>query len=169
MKQFITSVALLLLPMFIFSQDITGLWKGTMSDDSGNHSMPYEVLIKKEKGKFTGFVQSWYLIGGKEYYDIRKVKVSVAKDKKIVIKDASILEHNLPVEPDKNIHQLDVLDLKNINNDFAMNGVFVTNLTKKYNEVTGLINIKKINNYSESTLMQYFKKKEAGNEVAVAK
>ena len=166
MKKYITASALLLFPLFMFSQDITGLWKGTMYNDSTKQTLPYELLIKKEKGKFTGFSQSWFQIGDKAYYGIRKVKVNVAKDGKIVIKDASLIDNNYPVQPDKNVCQLNVLDLVNQENENTLDGLFVTNLTKQYTELTGHINVKKMNVFSESTLMQYLQKKGLESEVA---
>lgn len=169
MKKLITAASLLLFPLFIFSQDITGLWKGTMYNDSTKKSLPYELLITKEKGKYSGFSYSWFLIGGEEYYGIKKVKVSVAKDGKIVILDAALIENNYPVQPDKNISQLNVLDLLSRENENILDGPFVTNLTKRYWEATGHINIKRTNTFSESSLMQYLQKKGRGHEVAVIK
>jgi len=170
MKKLITAASLLLFPLFIFSQDITGLWKGTMYNDSTKKSLPYELLIKKEKGKYTGLSYTWFSIGGEEYYGIKNVKVSVAKDGKIVIKDASLIENNYPVSPDKNVSQLNVLDLVNNENEISLDGPFVTNLTKRYWEATGHINIKRINTVSESSsLMQYLQKKGQGHEIAVVK
>jgi len=87
-----------------------------------------------------------------------------------VIKDASLLENNYPVAPDKNISQLNVLDLVNTENEISLDGLFVTNLTKRYWEVTGHINIKRISALSESSsLMQYLQKKGQGHEIAVVK
>ena len=169
MKKLITAASLLLFPLFIFSQDITGLWKGNMYNDSTKKSLPYELLIKKEKGKYTGFSYSWFLIGGEEYFGIKKVKISVAKDGKIVIKDAGLIENNYPVAPDKNICQLDILDLVSRENELSLDGLFVTNLTKQFGEATGHINIKRVGTNSESSLMQYFQKKASGNDIAVSK
>ncbi|MGB3008304.1 MAG: hypothetical protein WBC06_17445 [Chitinophagaceae bacterium] len=170
MKKFLlTSLALLIIPLLIFSQEIAGLWKGTMYNDSTKKTLPYELFIKKEKGKYTGYSHSWFLIGGKEYYGIKEVKVSIAKDGKIVIKDAALMENNYPVLPDKNIHQLNILDLFIRENENIMDGLFITNCTKQFRELTGHINVKRINTFSESSLMQYFKKKGAENEVAVIK
>jgi hypothetical protein len=166
MKQLIAGASFLLFPLFIFSQDITGLWKGTMYNDSTKKSLPYELLIKKEKGKYTGLSYSWFLIGGEEYYGIKKVKVSVAKDGKIVIKDAELIENNYPVAPDKNINQLNVLDLLS---QETLDGPFVTNLTKRFGEATGHINIRRTITYSESSLMQYLQKKGTENAVAAVK
>ena len=167
MKKYITLAALFVFPLFLFAQDITGLWKGTMYNDSTKQTLPYEILIKKEKGKYTGFSQSWFQIGDQAYYGIRKVKVNVAKDGKIVIKDASLIENNYPVQPDKNVCQLNVLDLVNREDENILDGLFVTNLTKKYTELTGHINVKRVNIFTESSLMQYLQKKGLENEVAV--
>jgi hypothetical protein len=74
MKQLTAAASFLLFPLIIFSQDITGLWKGTMYNESTKTSLPYELLIKKEKGKYTGFSYSRFLIGKEEYFGIKKVK-----------------------------------------------------------------------------------------------
>lgn len=158
-KILITAATLFLLPLYILSQDITGLWKGTMFNDSAQTSLPYELLIKKEQGKYSGYTHSWFLIDGKEYYGIKKVKVSVARDGKIIIKDVSLVENNYPVEPDKDVHQLNVLDLVNKNDGNTLDGLFVTNRTKKFRELTGHINVKKVDSFTESSLRQYFERK----------
>jgi hypothetical protein len=170
MKQLLLTLATFyLFPTLIISQDITGLWKGTMYNDSTKKTLPYELLIKKEKGKYTGFSHSFFLIEGKEYYGIKKVRVTIAKDGKIVIKDDELIENNYPVLPDKNVHQLNVLDLVTQENENIMDGLFVTNLTKQFSELTGHINVKRSNTSSESSLMQYFKKNASETEVAVLK
>lgn len=158
-KILLIAVSLYMLPLFALSQDITGLWKGTMYNDSTKTSLPYELLIKKEKGKLTGYTHSWFIIDGKEYYGIKTVKVSVAKDGKIIIKDASLVENNYPVEPDKDVHQLNVLDLVNQNEEDMLDGLFVTNRTREFRELTGHINVKKVNSFTESSLIQYLQRK----------
>lgn len=158
-KILLIAVSLYLLPLFILSQDITGLWKGNMYNDSTKTSLPYELLIKEEKGKLTGYTHTWFNIHGKEYYGIKTVKVSVAKDGKIIIKDVSLIENNYPVEPDKDVHQLNVLDLVNQNEEDMMDGLFVTNRTKEFRELTGHINVKKVNSFTESSLIKYLQRK----------
>lgn len=166
MKQIITSACLLFFPLFIFSQDITGLWKGTMTNECTKKCLPYELLIKKENGKLTGMTYSWFSIGGEEYYGIKKVKVSVAKDGKILIKDDELVENNYPEKPIKNIQQLNILDLLSGENETTLDGLFVTNLTKKFGEATGSINIRRTVTQTESSLMKYLQKKATGNEIA---
>jgi hypothetical protein len=169
MKYLTLAIVALCAPMIIFCQDITGLWKGTMFNDSTQKSLPYEVYISKENGKYTGLSHSWFSVNGKEYYGIKKVKVRVAKDGKIVIQDASLIENNYPVTPD-NVNQLNVLELANNNNETVMTGPFATNRTRTFSELTGRINIKKVSTaYTESSLMQYLHKNGNGSEITVVK
>jgi hypothetical protein len=158
MKQFLPLLVALCCPIFAFCQDITGLWKGTMFNDSTQKSLPYEMVISKENGKYTGYSHSWFLVDGIEYYGVKKIKVHVAKDGKIVIQDAELIENNYPGGPDKNVYQLNVLDLANSSNETTLQGPFVTNRTKVYTELTGRINVKKVSELSGSELMSFLQK-----------
>ena len=158
MKQFLPLLVALCCPIFAFCQDITGLWKGTMFNDSTQKSLPYEMVISKENGKYTGYSHSWFLVDGKEYYGVKKIKVRVAKDGKIVMQDAELIENNYPGGPDKNVYQLNVLDLANIGNEITLQGPFVTNRTKVYTELTGSINVKKVSELTGSELMTFLQK-----------
>jgi hypothetical protein len=155
--------------MIVFCQDITGLWKGTMFNDSTKQALPYEIVISKENGKYTGFSHSWFLVDGKKYYGIKKIKVHIAKDGKIIMQDAVLVENNYPVAPDKNVGQLNVLDLATRDNEVIMDGQFVTNRTKACNELTGRISIQKISASAESALMQYLQKNGIDNGLTAAK
>jgi hypothetical protein len=169
MKYFLYLIAAICSPMIVFCQDITGLWKGTMFNDSTKQALPYEVVIAKENGKYSGFSHSWFLIDGKKYYGIKKVKIRIATDGKIIIQDAVLVEDNYPVAPNKNVGQLNVLDIAILDNEIKMDGQFVTNRTKAYSELTGSISIKKVSPSAESALMQYFQKNGIDNGLTAAK
>ncbi len=158
MKQFLPLLVALCCPIFAFCQDITGLWKGTMFNDSTQKSLPYEMIITKENGKYTGYSHSWFLVGGKEYYGVKKIKIRVAKDAKIVIQDDELLENNYPGGPDKNVYQLNVLDFTSLGSEATLQGPFVTNRTKVYTELTGRINVKRVSELSGSELMSFLQK-----------
>ena len=158
MKPFIPLLIAICCPIIVFCQDITGLWKGSMYNDSTKQSLPYEMIISKENGKYTGYSHSWFLVEGKQYYGIKKIKVRVAKDGKIVVQDEALIENNYPVLPDKNVSQLNVLDIANSNNEVTLDGPFVTNRTKAYNELTGHISLKKVIETVESALLLFLQK-----------
>jgi hypothetical protein len=166
MKQIIFAVAIFCSPLFASSQNITGLWKGTLYNDSTKQSLPYEVFITKESGKLTGYSHTWFMVNDKKCYGIKKVKVRLAKDGKVVIQDDALLVNDYPLI-DKNVHQLNVLDLSTANDEAVLDGPFATNRTKQYGELTGHINLKKVDVNAESALMNYLQRNE--NAVIAAK
>lgn len=169
MKYLIYTLVAICSPMIAFCQDITGLWKGTMYNDSTKQALPYEVYITKDNGRYTGYSHSWFLINDKQYYGIKKVNVRVAKDGKVVIQDAVLVDNNYPVAPDKNVSQLNVLDLSGTGTEPTLDGPFVTNRTKQYTVLTGHISVKKVSPLSESALMTYLQKNGGDSNLTVVK
>ena len=169
MKYFIPLMLALCCPIFVFCQDITGLWKGTMFNDSSQQSLQYEIVITKKNGKYTGFSHTWFLADGKKYYGIKKINVRVARDGKIIMQDAKLIERNYPILPDKHVYQLNVLNLATSADETVLDGLFVTNRSKYYKEFTGHINVKKVNPLSESDLVQFLQKNSSDNNFTVAK
>jgi hypothetical protein len=169
MKNFTLFVVVLCCPIFALCQDITGLWKGTMYNDSTKQSLEYEIVIKKERGRLTGYSHTSYVINEKKYYGIKKMNIRIAKDGKIVMQDVKLVDNNLPESPNKNVIQLNVLDLANTGEDASLNGLFVTNRSKDYLALSGQINIKRVNNsLSQSDLVRYLDKNN-GEELTVVK
>ncbi|MEO7308362.1 MAG: hypothetical protein ABIR78_13505 [Ferruginibacter sp.] len=158
MKNFTLLMVVLCSPIFAFCQDITGLWKGTIFNDSTKQTLQYEIVISKEKGKLTGYSHTSYVINEKKYYGIKKMNIRVAKDGKIIMQDVKQVENNYPVTPNKNVIQLNVLDLANSGADASLDGLFVTNRSKDFLALSGHINIKKVNALSPSDLVQYLQK-----------
>jgi len=146
MKRIIFIIAVICCPLFAFCQDITGLWKGTMYNDSTKQSLEYEIVIKKEKGKYTGYSHTSYLINGTEYYGVKKINIRIAKDGKIVMQDAKWVENNYTGEQNKHVIQLNLLNLASSGDQAFMDGQFITNRTKWHNALTGRLSLKKANN-----------------------
>jgi len=169
MKSITIIIIALCFPSFVFCQDITGLWKGTMYNDSTKQSLEYEIVISKEKGKYTAYSHTWYVVDDKKYYGIKKINVRVAKDGKIVMQDAKLLEDNYPGPANKNVIQLNVLDLANSGDIASLDGEFVTNRSKGYRALTGHISIKKVNPLTKSDLVQYLQKTSGDNSFTAVK
>ncbi|MEJ7626244.1 MAG: hypothetical protein WKF35_05240 [Ferruginibacter sp.] len=169
MKYLSYTLTVLLFPLMTFCQDITGLWKGNMTDDSTKTSLEYEVHISKENGKYIGFSHTWFLINEKKYYGIKKIKVSIAKDGKIILQDMKLIDNNYPLLPYKDVRQLNVLDLANQGGDAVLEGLFVTNQTTNYKELSGLVRVKKINTSGDSDLMIYLQKNNGDNNLTAVK
>jgi hypothetical protein len=168
MKILLPVLLMICCPLLTLSQDITGLWKGTMYNDSTRQSVDYEIVINKLQGKFSGFSHTSYVVGSTKYYGVKKINVRIAKDGKIVMQDAKWLENNYPGELNKNIIQLNVLDLANNGDESHMNGIFVTNRSKDFNSLTGRMNIRKVNPLiAQLELLKYIHKDPGAENLTV--
>lgn len=166
MKYFLPLLIGFLSPIFIFCQDITGLWQGTLYNDSTSQYLDYEIVISKESKTYSAFSLTWFLVDGKKYYGIKKLDVRIARDGKIILIDEKLIQENYPVEYAQHIQQLNVLDIKTQGSETFLEGPFVTKRTKKYKELTGRINIKRVNLLSKSDLMQYLQTNNYSNVTA---
>jgi hypothetical protein len=151
-----------MLPCSLFAQDITGLWKGTLYNDSTKTFYKYEIAVSNEKGKLTGFSYTLFVVKDTQYYGVKKIKIKKADDGKIIVEDDGLISNNFPVAPGKNVKQLTVLTLNAADSMMTLNGPFATNRTKEYAPVTGTVNIQRKNDFWQSALVSQLK--EIGRE-----
>lgn len=162
MKPIILLIFICTLQQFVFGQeqinpltDITGLWKGTLYNDTTQLNYQYEIGISKTKSGYTGFSHTWFILDDQQYYGVKKVKVKVVDDK-IIIEDDGLIANNYPVAPAKGVRQLNVLELKlDSNNTEQLIGPFTTNATKKFSVLTGFVTLKRKNDFWQSALVPH--------------
>jgi hypothetical protein len=170
MKYLIHVIVALCCPMMVFCQDITGHWKGTMYNDSTQQSLEYEIVISKVNGKLTGFSHTSYVINNQKFYTVKKLNVRVAKDGKIVMQDAKLLENNYPTSENRNVIQLNVLNMATSGNETFLDGLFVTNPSKEYRALTGRLSIKKTDgSLTQAELLKYIYPPDADENLTAAK
>lgn len=165
-------VALMLsacLPVTAFCQDITGVWKGSLYNDSTKQTLQYELVVSKDKGKYSALSQTWFVTGDQKFYGIKKINIRIARDGKIVMQDAGFVEHNYPETPDKNIIQLNVLNLVTEGDEQTLAGLFVTNRTREFHDHSGSINVKKVGPLVQVKLLDNFRQAATGANLTVAK
>lgn len=158
---YILTLLAFLLPIAVCAQRnsndaITGLWTGTLHNDSTGSSCNYEIAITKDKGKLTGFSHTWFVVAGKQYYGVKKVAIKNAPDGKIIIVDAELLDNDYPEET-KFVPQLNVLTLQQANGHAILSGPFVTNRTKAYQAVTGHVKLTRNNVHLQSALWPHIR------------
>ena len=49
-----------------FSQEIEGLWAGTLFNDSTQQYVFYELAVSENNGKYTGYSYTTFIVNGKE-------------------------------------------------------------------------------------------------------
>lgn len=170
MKAIVQILVALCFPMMALCQDISGLWKGTMYNDSTKQSIDYEIVINKTKGKWAAISRTAYVQNDKSYYAVKKISVRVAHDGKIVLQDAKMIENNYEDQQNRNIIQLNVLDLASSGTESYMDGIFVTNRSKQYQAFSGRMSIKKANPLlAKSELMDYLRQNQPDDSMTAIK
>jgi hypothetical protein len=154
-------------PLALFSQDITGLWSGTLYNDSTQQNYQYELGICKEKGKYIAYSHTWFVINGNKYYGLKKVKVRIAGDGKVVVQDDELLSNNYPVAPNKNVRQLNILSFQSSGETQVLEGPFVTSRTKDFNELTGHISLTRKGDFTGSDLVNRLEQIGQGMDVTL--
>ena len=136
------------------AQDITGLWKGTLYNDSTQQFLRYEIAISEHKEKLSGYTHIFYIVDDKEYYGIKKVKVRRVDDK-IVLQTDELIANNFPATHEKGIRQVDVLTLEMQDSVMSLKGPFHTIRTKEYASLTGSISVQRKSDYRQSALVPH--------------
>lgn len=146
--------------------DITGLWKGTLYNDTTQMNYQYEIGISKEKGKYVGFSHTWFILDDKQYYGVKKVTIKIANDGKIIVEDDGLISNNYPVPPNKNVRQLNVLTLDAAAPMMTLTGPFSTNRTKEYHVLTGSVSLQRKNDFWQSALIPHLEELGKANDLS---
>ncbi len=168
-------VNLLLFALALFSSkaygqdtDITGLWKGTLYNDTTQQYYRYEIAISEERGKLSGYSHTWFILDDKQYYGVKKVKVRRV-DGKVIVEDDGLIANNYPVTPAKGVRQLNVLTLSVKDSILELSGPFATNRTKQYSPLTGTVSLTRKNDYWQSALVPHLQELKELNKLSFVK
>jgi len=143
-------------PALVFAQeqDLTGLWKGYMYNDTTQLNYKYEIAISESKGKLKGFSHTYFIFEDKEYHVVKKIKFK-KKDDKLIVEDVEMIANNYPLARPKGVHQLTVLNFEMKGNVMILAGLFSTNRTKNFRSVTGYIHVERKSDFRQSALIPH--------------
>jgi hypothetical protein len=139
------------LPVQLFAQDITGLWKGEMYVDSTKKYLPYEISISEVKGKLTGYSLIMFEENGKLETGIRDITIE-RKDDQVIIEDVSLIDNSFSFVPPKNIKKTMVVTLMVDDTSMTLKGNWSTNRTKRFLAATGSVQLQRKNDYKAAAL-----------------
>lgn len=148
--------------------DITGLWKGTMYNDTTKLNYRYEIAISENKGKLSGYSHTYFIINNKEYHGVKKIKIR-RDGNEVVVQDVELIANNYPIKPPKGVHMINVLRLDIKDNKMILSGRFETNRTKEYAPATGFITIERKNNFSQSALIPHLQELDLAKDLSFIK
>lgn len=138
------------------SPDMTGLWTGLMFNDTTELNYRYEIAISEKNGKLIGYSQTFFILDGKEYWGLKKIRITIEEDK-VITQDLKLLDNNYPIKPPKGVYVLNVLNFQLTNEVMVLKGIFSTNRTREYAPATGYIHVEKKIEYKESPLVKQLK------------
>ena len=154
MKKLLLHKLLLLmsfLPVQLFAQDITGLWKGEIYVDSTKKYLPYEISISEVKGKLIGYSLITFEENGKQEIGLRDITIE-KKDDGITIVDVSLIDNSFSIVPPKNIKKTMVVNLIIEDTIMKLTGYWSTNRTRHYLAATGSVELHRKNDYKATVL-----------------
>ena len=139
MKYF-TSIFLLILVNFnLSSQDLSGLWVGSLYNDSTQQNYYYQLAISQNKGKYIGYSYTTFVVEGKTAIGIKSIKI-IPNKVGFILEDDELLYNNYPIAPPKGVKQITSLTLSETDEVKILSGKFRTSRTKQYGrQVTGKV------------------------------
>ncbi|MCW3075007.1 MAG: hypothetical protein JWP69_2076 [Flaviaesturariibacter sp.] len=141
---------------FVNAQDVTGLYTGTVYNDTTKMVQIYELALSEYRGKITGYAYTTFVLDDKNYYGIRRIKAA-KRDGKLLIEDDKMLANNFPQAPDKGVKRLTIIPLAGIDTVTTLNGHWQTNRTRQFYSVSGSLDLKKSNDSTNSALIAHLK------------
>src|SRR5437868_265835 len=126
----------LLLPLKLLAQNITGVWTGTIYNDTTQKYIPYEIAINEEKGKLTGFSHSTFIEEDGEKIIVKSIKIK-PKDNKFFIEDDEWVYKNYPEAAPKGVRQHSELILIINDSGMVLSGQYNTKRIKVNFQNTG--------------------------------
>ena len=140
----------------LHAQVVTGLYSGTLVNDSTKKEQRYELALSEYRGKITGYSYTTFVRNDSLFYSVKRVKAT-KKDNQLVVEDEKMLNNNFPESPAKRVHQTNNIQLTNEDTLRTVTGTWQTNRTKIYYALTGGVAMKLDNDSTHSALIGHLK------------
>ncbi|MEO6837971.1 MAG: hypothetical protein ABI261_06675 [Ginsengibacter sp.] len=136
---------ILLFPLQIFAQDISGVWKGHMYNDTTKENIQYELAISEFDGKLDGYSRTIFIIDSVKNIGVKSIKIKL-KEGQYFIVDDKLIYNNYNGPSAKGVKESSVLTLSENDSAEVLSGKWSTNATKIYKPLTGTIFLEKKKN-----------------------
>ncbi|MDQ3844641.1 MAG: hypothetical protein M3342_11590, partial [Bacteroidota bacterium] len=141
---------LVVLPVLLPAQDITGIWTGYMQ--TTGTQLPYELAISETKGGFTGYAMTIFTINGVENIGIKTVQLK-NKNRILSLEDETLIYNNYSTPPKRS--KLFATLYITAGGSIMMSGDFTTRSLdfRDKNSYSGSIQLQRQSNPEQSKLM----------------
>lgn len=164
------SLLAILCPLFFHAQSLTGLWVGTVNNDSASirKDQSFEIALTEYRGKVYGYSRNEFIVDDVLYYIVKRVKGTIDGNT-CEVTDDEIVSHNFPNKPDKNVRVTSTFRRNETDSSWQMDGKWKTNATKKYYTVTGTAALAEEKDPTASKIFPHLEELNLANEVAFYK
>ena len=141
---------LFLLPLQLFSQDLSGIWEGTIA--TSETQMPFELAINQD---MTGYSMITFMYKGAEKTAVKKITL-IRKDSTFTISDDKLVYNNFTTRS-RSIKTFCELSIKMVDSTMILSGPFHTRTRDlragDEDLATGTITLRKQNNQAQTRLI----------------
>jgi hypothetical protein len=156
LKKFRLIALLLFSPLFFYGQTLTGLWTGSLSNDSTTirKDQSFEIALTEYKGKVYGYSRNEFIVDDTLYYIVKRVK-GIITDDVCEVTDEEIVAYNFRGKLDKGVKIISTFRKNQNDSTWYLDGTWKTNVTKKYYSVTGKVNLEEENDLTASKIFPH--------------
>ena len=146
----------LLSPLFFYGQTLTGLWTGSLSNDSTTirKDQSFEIALTEYRGKVYGYSRSEFIVDDTLYYIVKRVKGTITDDV-CEVTDDEILAYNFRGKLDKGVKVISTFRKNQNDSTWYLDGTWKTNATKKYYAVTGKVGLEEEKDLTASKIFPH--------------
>ena len=141
-----------LLPLRLLAQDITGVWTGTLYNDTTKQYLKYELAISEYNGKLSGYSHTIFVIDKVENIGVKSIKVKKTGED-YLIEDDKLIYNNYTEPPAKGVKTYSDLELSETDSSMVLKGSWKTNSTRTFRSITGNIFLAKKKKIEETLII----------------
>jgi hypothetical protein len=137
-------------------QSLTGLWTGTLSNDSSTirKDQSFELALTEYRGKVYGYSRSTFIVNDTLFYTMKRIKGKIDGDV-CEIKDDELISSNFPGRTDKGVKVTITFHQRKEDSTWHLDGNWKTNKTKNYYSVSGGITLRSEKNLDNSKIFPH--------------
>jgi len=175
MKTLKLLIFLLFIPLVFHAQkSLTGLWTGTLSNDSTTvrKDQSFEIALTQYKEKVYGYSRMNFIINDTLYYIVKRVRGTIENDV-CEVTDDDIITHNYPRKPDKGVKLISTFRRNLQDSVWRLDGEWKTTQSKTrkylYYSISGKISLKSEPDIGKSKIFPHLEELNLANDVAFYK
>jgi len=164
------SLLLFLSPLFFYGQTLTGLWVGTVHNDSASvrKDQSFEIVLTEYKGKVFGYSRNEFIVNDTLYYIVKRVKGTI-EGNTCEVKDDEIIAYNFRGKLDKGIKVTSTFRRSQSDSMWQLDGSWKTNKTRNYYSVAGKVTLGEEKDLTASKIFPHLEELKMADEVAFYK